>query len=44
MKQSALGQFGPNSDKIQALGYKRKSLRKPNRRRDAQKVSADEDK
>jgi len=43
MKQSVLGQFGPNSNKIQALGYKRKSLRKRNRRRDAQEVSANKD-
>jgi hypothetical protein len=43
MKQSVLGQFGPNSDEIQALGYKRKSLRKRNRRRDTQEVTANED-
>ncbi len=43
MKQTVLGQFGPNSDEIQALGYKRKSLRKRNRRRDAQEVTANED-
>jgi hypothetical protein len=43
MKQSVPGQFGPNSDEIQALGYKRKSLRKRNRRRDTQEVTANED-
>jgi hypothetical protein len=43
MKQSVLGQFGPNSDEIQSLGYKRKSLRKRNRRRDTQEVTANED-
>ena len=42
MKQSVLGQFGPNSDEIQALGYKRKSLRKRNRRRNSEEVLADE--
>ncbi len=43
MKQSVPGQFGPNSDEIQALGYKRKSLRKRNRRRNAEEVSANEE-
>lgn len=44
MKQSVLGQFGPNSDEIQALGYKRKSLWKRNRHRNGQEGSGDEDK
>ena len=43
MKQTVLGQFGPNSDEIQALGYKRKSQRKRHRRRTPQQESGDED-
>lgn len=32
MKQSILGQFGPNSDEIQAIGYTKSSKRKPSSR------------
>ncbi|MDJ0708189.1 MAG: hypothetical protein QNJ46_33375 [Leptolyngbyaceae cyanobacterium MO_188.B28] len=33
MKQSVLGQFGPDSHEIQAVGYKKKAERKRSRRR-----------
>ena len=33
MKQSVLGQFGPDSNEIQAVGYKKKAERKRSRRR-----------
>ncbi len=33
MKQSILGQFGPNSDEIQAIGYTKSSKRKRSPRR-----------
>jgi hypothetical protein len=33
MKESVRGQFGPNSDEAQAIGYKRKSEYKRPRRR-----------
>ena len=35
MKESVRGQFGPNSDEAQAIGYKRKSEYKRPRRRTA---------
>jgi hypothetical protein len=43
MKQSVPGPFAPHSAAIQSLGYKRKSLRKRNRRRNAEEVSANEE-
>ena len=33
MKQSVVGQFGPNSDEIQAIGYTRASMRKRSSRK-----------
>jgi hypothetical protein len=40
MKQTVLGQFGPDSDEIQAVGYKRKRDRKRYRRRKSPEDSA----
>ncbi|MBD2111898.1 MULTISPECIES: hypothetical protein [Cyanophyceae] len=33
MKQSVVGQFGPNSDEIQAIGYTRATMRKRSSRK-----------
>lgn len=35
MKESVRGQFGPNSDEVQAIGYKKKSEYKRHQRRSA---------
>ncbi|ASC71806.1 hypothetical protein XM38_027600 [Halomicronema hongdechloris C2206] len=35
MKESVRGQFGPNSDEVQAIGYKKKSEYKRSHRRSA---------